>query len=147
MNNLTRFDPFRAVVNFDPFRSLDDFFYMPRMPLVRAGPTEPAMTLDLSEDDKAYYFKVEIPGVKKEDIHIAIDGNEVSITAEAKKEEEVKKGETLLRSERYFGRWSRNVTLGYTVDETKAEAKYNDGVLLLTLPKKGGTSVKEIAVH
>jgi HSP20 family protein len=148
MTNLTRFDPFRSVVNFDPFRNFEDFFYMPRMPVFRAAlPNEPEMRVDMSENDNAYVVKAEIPGVKKEDIHVSIDGNEVSITAEMKKETEEKKGETLLRSERYYGRWSRSFTLGYAVDEAKAEAKYSDGVLMLTLPKKGGTAVKELAVH
>lgn len=147
MTNLTRFDPFGSVVSFDPFRNMDDLLYMPRMPFFRAVPTEPEMKMDLSEDDKAFYLKAEIPGVRKEDIHVAIDGNEVSITAETKKEKEEKKGETVLRSERYYGRWSRSFTLGNTVDETKAEAKYTDGVLWLTLPKKGGTAVKELPIH
>jgi HSP20 family protein len=147
MTNLTRFDPFRSLVSFDPFRNMDDLFYMPRTPLFRTLPTEPEMKMDLSEDDKAFYLKAEVPGVKKEDIHIAIDGNGVSISAEMKKEEEERKGETVLRSERYYGRWSRSFSLGYPVDESKAEAKYADGVLMLTLPKKGGTAVKEIAIH
>lgn len=147
MTNLTRFDPFRSVVGFDPFRNLEDYFYMPRMPVFRALPNEPEMRVEMTEDDKAFQIKAEIPGVNKEDIHVSIDGNEVSITAEMKKEKEEKKGETLLRSERYYGRWSRSFTLGYDVDEAKAEAKYSDGVLTLMLPKKGGTAVKELAVH
>jgi HSP20 family protein len=120
MTNLTRFDPL---------------------------PTEAEMKMDLSEDDKALYLKAEIPGVSRKDIHVAIDGNEVSISAETKKEKEERKGETVLRSERYYGRWNRSFTLGHAVDETKAEAKYTDGVLMLTLPKKGGMAVTEVAVH
>jgi HSP20 family protein len=147
MTSLTRFDPFRSVVGFDPFRTFDDWLYMPRMPLFRAVPAEVEMKMDLTEDDKAFYVKAEIPGVNKEDIHVSIDGNEVSIVAEAKKEREEKKGEAVLRSERYYGRWARSFTLGYAVDEAKAEAKYVDGVLMLTLPKKGGIPVREIAVH
>jgi HSP20 family protein len=147
MTNLTRFDPFRSLVGFDPFRSMDEVFYMPRTPFFRTLPTEPEMKMDLSEDDKTYYLKAEIPGVKKEDIHIAIDGSDISVSAEMKKEKEERKGETVLRSERYYGCWNRSFSLGHAVDETKAEAKYTDGVLMLTLPKKGGPAVKEIAVH
>jgi len=147
MTSLTRFDPFGSVVGFDPFRNFDEFFYMPRMPLFRATPSEPDMKMDLTEDDKTYYLKAEIPGVRKQDIHVAIDGNEVSISAEMKNETEEKRGATVLRSERYYGRWSRNFTLGNTVEESKAEAKYTDGVLMLTLPKKAGITVKEVAVH
>src|SRR5262252_7337598 len=82
MTSLTRFDPFGSVVGFDPFRNFDEFFYMPRLPVFRAASTEPEMKMELSEDDKTYYLKAEIPGVSKEDIHVGIDGNEVSITAE-----------------------------------------------------------------
>lgn len=147
MTSLTRFDPFGSVVGFDPFRNFDEFFYMPRLPVFRAGASEPEMKMDVSEDDKTYYLKAEIPGVQKENIHISIDGNEVSITAEMKKETEEKKGATVLRSERYYGRWSRSFTLGNAVDGAKAEAKYTDGVLMLTLPKKVGMPVKEVVVH
>jgi HSP20 family protein len=146
LTNLTRFEPFGSM-NFDPFRTMDDFFYLPRMPFFRAVAPEPEMKIDLSEDAKAYYLKAELPGVKKEDIHVGIDGNELSINAEMRKEKEEKEGTTVLRSERYFGRWSRSFTLGVPVDEAKAEAKYSDGILMLTLPKKGGVQPKEIAVN
>lgn len=146
MTNLTRFEPFRSLVDFDALRNMEDFFYMPRVPVFRPA-AEPKMTVDLTEDNDAFYLKAEIPGVKREDIHVAIDGNDVSISAETKREWEEKKGETVLRSERFYGRWSRNFSLAFAVDDSKAEAKYADGVLMLTLPKKGGAAVKEIAVH
>jgi HSP20 family protein len=146
LTNLTRFEPFGSLT-FDPFRTMDDFFYLPRMPFLRPVSLEPEMKIDLTEDAKAYYLKAELPGLKKEDIHVAIDGNNVSINAEMLREKEGKEGATVLRSERYYGRWSRSFTLGVAVDESKAEAKYSDGILMLTLPKKGGVKVKEIAVH
>jgi HSP20 family protein len=147
MTNLTRFDPFGDLVRFDPLRNWDDFFLFPRVPMVRSMPTEPEIKMDLSEDDKAFYVKADIPGVKKEDIHVGIEGNEISISAEVNKTTEEKKGETVLRSERYYGRCARNFTLGHDVDEAKAEAKYADGVLMLTLPKKGGPTVKQVAIN
>lgn len=147
LTNLTRFDPFHSVVGLDPFWNFDDLFYMPRMPLFRTLPDAPQMRVELSEDDKAFYIRAEIPGVNKEDIHIAIDGGGVSISAETKKNEEQRKGETVLRSERYYGRWNRSFTLSHAVDESKADAKYTDGVLMMTLPKKSGMAVKEVAVH
>jgi HSP20 family protein len=86
--------------------------------------------------------------VKKEDIQVSIDGNRVSISAETKTEKEEKKGEKVLRSERYYGNVARSFTLANDVDETKAKAKYTDGVLELTLPKKeGATTVKKLAVQ
>jgi HSP20 family protein len=147
MTNLTRFDPFGDLVRFDPFRGFDDLFRMPRLSAYRALPVEPEMKMDLSEDDNAFYVKAEIPGVKKEDIHVAIDGNEVSITSEMKKETEEKKGETVLRSERYYGRVARAFTLTHAIDELKVEAKYLNGVLTLMLPKKGGPTVKEVTIN
>jgi HSP20 family protein len=149
MTNLTRFDPLGELTRFDPFRSFDELFYMPRMPTYRpvAVPTELAIKMDLTEDGKAFYVKAEIPGVRKEDIHVGIEGNEVSISAELKKETEEKKGETVLRSERYYGRCARNFTLTHAVDEAKAEAKYVNGVLTLLLPKKGGPAVREVMVN
>ena len=150
MTNLTRFDPFNELARFDPFRTLDELFYVPRVPATYrpvAMPTEPSIKLDLSEDDRMFYVKADIPGVNKEDIKVGIEGNEVSISAELKKETEEKKGETVLRSERYYGRCARNFTLTHDVDEAKAEAKYANGVLTLTLPKKGGPAVRQVAVN
>jgi len=100
---------------------------------------EPGLEIrfDLKENDKAYTVHAEIPGVKKEDIDVTIDGNVVSIRAEVKREKE-EKGEKMLRSERYFGAISRSFTLASDVDEKTATAKYADGVLELTLPKKAG---------
>jgi HSP20 family protein len=104
--------------------------------------------MDLKEDDKAYTVHAEIPGMKKEDIQVSIDGNRVSISAETKTEKEEKKGEKVLRSERYYGKVARSFTLANDVDEAKAKAKYADGVLELTLPKKeGATTAKKLAVQ
>lgn len=148
MVNITRFDPLSDLVSFVPFGNFEDFFRVPRMrSLVRDLPAEPEIKMDVAEDDKAYHVKAEVPGVKKEDIHVSVQGNQVSITAEVKKEKEERKGETVLRSERYYGMQSRSFTLMHDVDQDKAEAKYQDGVLDLTLPKKvNGGAVKQLAV-
>ena len=148
MVNITRFDPLSDLVSFVPFGNFEDFFRVPRMrSLVRDLPAKPEIKMDVAEDDKAYHVKAEVPGVKKEDIHVSVEGNQVSITAEVKKEKEEKKGETVLRSERYYGMQSRSFTLMHDVDQDKAEAKYQDGVLDLTLPKKvNGGAVKQLAV-
>ena len=148
MANITRFDPFTSLMNLDPFWNSDDFLRFPRMRTwMRDLPAEPEMKMDISEDDKAYHVKAEVPGVKKEDIHVAVDGNVVSISAEVKKEKEEKKGESVLRTERYYGMQSRSFTLMHEVDESKAEAKCNNGILELTLPKKNGVVTKELRVQ
>ena len=102
--------------------------------------------VDVTEDADKYLVKADIPGVAKEDIKVDIDGNHVSISAEVKKEKEEKKGETIVYSERYEGRAFRGFTLDREVDEGKSAAKYADGVLELTLPKKANGSAKRLAV-
>ena len=106
------------------------------------------MRVDVSERDTFYEVKADIPGVKKEDINVRIDGNVVQIDAEAKRETESKgDGGKVLRSERYSGMISRSFSLADDVDESKAEAKYVDGVLTLKLPKKTTAAARKIAVQ
>ena len=145
MANITRYDPFREITRFDPFRNFDDLFkgFLVR-PVSRE--LEPEIKMDVSEDDKAYTIRAEIPGVKKEDIKVSVDGNQVSISAEVKKEKEEKEGKKVVHSERYYGKASRSFTLDHDVDPDAAKAKYSDGVLELTLPKKAGTAGKELTV-
>ena len=102
---------------------------------------------DIAENDKAYTVRAELPGVKKEDIHVSIDGEQVAISAEARREKEVKEGERVLRSERYVGKFHRAFALGAAIDEATASAKYVDGVLELTLPKKAVVAAKRITIQ
>ena len=140
MVNMTRFDPF-AISFEDLFRSA---LLRPLNPETRA----PAQfRMDVTENDKEYQVLAEIPGVKKEDISVIINGNEVAVSAEVTHEKDVKDGETLLCSERYYGKIQRAFTLGQEVDEATAQAKYTDGVLELTLPKQAMVAAKKLAVH
>jgi HSP20 family protein len=133
MSNLARFNPFSELR--DPFA--DDFFKgFALRPVYRMMEGEPQMRLDLSEDDRHFFVKAEIPGVRKEDIKVSVDGNQVSLSAEVKKEKEEKEGAKVIRSERYYGSVARSFTLGENVDPSAAQAKYDNGVLQLTLPKK-----------
>lgn len=133
MSNLARFNPFSEIR--DPFS--DDFFKgFALRPVYSMLEGEPQMRLDLTEDDRNFFVKAEIPGVKKEDIKVSVDGNQVSLTAEVKKQSEEKEGSRVIRSERYYGSVARSFTLNETVDQSAAQAKYEDGVLQLTLPKK-----------
>lgn len=106
----------------------------------------PSIKLDVNENDTSYTVKAEIPGVRKEDVDVRIDGNQVSISAEVKKESEEKEGERVLRSERQYGYASRSFTLACPVDEGKSNAKYQDGILELTLPKKATMSSKRLPI-
>ena len=106
------------------------------------------MRIDVSEKDNAYEVKADIPGVKKEDINVRIDGNVVQIDAEVKREKETRgEGDKVLRSERYFGTISRTFSLADDVDDAKADATYADGVLTLKLPKKATAASRKVAVH
>ena len=143
MANITRFDPFAELA---PFNSgfvkglmLQPFFKSLEM--------EPQIRVDVSEDDKAYTVKAEIPGVNKEDIKVSIDGNLVSISAEVKKESEEKEGKKLIRSERYYGKLYRAFSLAQDVDQEQARARYENGVLELTLPKRAAASTRRLTVQ
>ena len=113
MANLTRYDPFN-LARLDPFGDIDDLFkgFFVR-PVLFEGQPQMQIKMDLKEDDKAYTVHADIPGVKKEDIHVSIEGNQVSISAETKIEKEEKKGEKVLRSERYVGKVARSFTLAH----------------------------------
>ena len=103
--------------------------------------------VDVSETEQAYTIRAEIPGVKKDEINISIDGDQVAISAEVKNEKDVKDGERVLRSERYYGKVYRAFQLGQPVDQDAAGAKYADGILELTLPKRAATSAKRITIQ
>ncbi|CAM3817984.1 Hsp20/alpha crystallin family protein [Roseateles saccharophilus] len=92
--------------------------------------------LDVKEDDGNYVVHAELPGVARDDIRVSIDGDVVSLSAEIKQHDQKKDEERVLRSERYYGAVSRSIRLPGDVDESRAAAKYDNGVLTLTLPKK-----------
>lgn len=147
MTNLIRTDPLQELTRFDPFRDLENFAPWLRLRRwMREIPGEPLMKLDVTEDDKAFYVKADLPGVKKEDIMVEVDGDQVSITAEVKRETEEKKGEAVVHSERYFGKQYRSFTLGRAIERSKAEAKFTDGVLSLTLPKSNAPAGERLPI-
>lgn len=148
MANLTRWDPFGEVTRLGLFdQSFDNL--MRRFIRPTSFRDEAAMTIsvDVNENDNAYTVKAEIPGINKDDIRVAIEGNQVSISAEVKKEKEAKEGEKVLHSERYYGAVYRSFVLPTDVDQSKSDAKYVNGVLELTLPKKAGATAKQLEIH
>ncbi len=128
--------------------TLDDLmrgFFVRPMNVEPAAPAK--LRVEVTEDDKCYSVRAEIPGVKKEDINVAVDGNQVEISAEVKNEKAVKDGEKLLRSERYYGKVYRAFALDQEVDETATQARYADGILELRLPKKASAAARRIAIQ
>jgi HSP20 family protein len=148
MANITRNDPVMDLARaFEPFRDFEGPLAWPRLrQWLREIPGEPTIKLDVTEDDKAYHVKAELPGVKKDDIAVDIDGNQVSLTATVKREKDEKK-ENVVHSERFYGRQYRSFTLGQEIDPKAAQAKFTDGVLDLTLPKSSTPSSKRVAIQ
>ncbi|MGZ5036162.1 MAG: Hsp20/alpha crystallin family protein [Usitatibacter sp.] len=149
MSNIIRNDPVQDLTRaFEPLREFEAVFGWPKFRRwLSELPAEPTIKLDVTEDDKAFFVKAELPGVKKEDIAVEIDGNQVSITAETRREKEEKKGEIVVHSERYYGKQFRSFTLGREIDRKAAVAKFADGVLELTLPKNGTTPAQRLAIQ
>lgn len=148
MSGITRYDPFNNLTRFDPFADMDDIFnrFMMR-PFSREGmETGPQIRMDVREAEGKYLVSAEIPGVNKDDIKVTIDGNRVSISAEVKPEKEAKEGERTIRCERSYGTASRSFSLADEIDQDKVQAKYNNGVLELTLPRKAGARRREISI-
>ena len=141
MVNITRFNPLEDAFD-NLFRGVP--VWLPNPETRAPAPTQ--FRMDVTENDKEYQVLAELPGLKKEEISITISGNEVAISAEVKHEKDVN-DETVLRAERYYGKIQRAFALGQEVDEATAQAKYNDGVLELTLPKKTVAAAKRLAVH
>jgi len=138
MANITRIDPFDDL--------LRGFFVRP-VDFESAPSQPPSIKMDVKEQVDCYLIHADLPGVKKEDIHVVVDGNQVSISAEVKQEKETSEGARLLRAERYFGKVSRSFQLGQEIDDGKASAKFNDGVLELTLPKRTETTSKRLSIN
>ena len=132
---------------FDP---LDDFFrgffVRPVEYASNSGEVAP-IKLDVKAQNDNYLVLAEIPGVTKEDIQVSIDGSVVSISAEKKQERDLKEGERVLRTERFYGKVSRSIDLGSEIDEGQAAAKYDNGVLELTLPKKAAVPTRRLQIQ
>lgn len=129
--------------------ALDDlmrgFFVRPMN--FEAAPALAKLRVDVTENASGYVVRAEIPGVRKDDINVAIEGNQVEISADVKNEKEIKDGEKVLRSERYYGKVYRAFVLDSDIDESATQAKYADGVLELTLAKKAANPVKRITIQ
>ncbi len=142
-SDIARFDPFQ----FDPFRNVEELMReLSVLPSLRGLETESRIRMDVEENEKGYLVRADIPGVKKEDIKVTIEGNLVSVQAQSEKAEEEKQGGNIVRRERYLGQQFRSFSLPQEIDDKAAEAKYENGVLELLLPKKSGSVSTKLAV-
>lgn len=127
------------------FRDVAPGFYV--RPLHGDGlPQAQKIRLDVKEKDDAYVVDAEIPGVDKEDIQVSIDGAVVSLRAEIKQHDEQKDGDKVLRSERFYGAIERNFQLPLEVDAEKSSARYENGILMLQLPKKQNSQAQRLKI-
>ena len=140
MNALQVYGPF-ADAGFEDL--VRNFF----KPVREARDTAAPIKVDVVEKPDSFVVRAEVPGVKKDDIHVTIEGNQVTISAEVKRETEQKDGERLLRSERYYGAVYRSFVLPVELDEDASQAKYEGGVLELTLAKRPQVAGRKLAIQ
>lgn len=129
---------------------LGDFFapFTPYSSLSRRE--SDAMTaprLNVAETENEFQVEAELPGVAKEDIKVALDNHRVSIEAESRQESEKKQGERIIYAERSARRFARSFTLPSEVDDAYAQAKFENGVLTLNLPKKASAQAKTLSIQ
>ena len=141
MANITRVDPFG-----DLFDDLMKGFFVRPIGNPAANPLPERLKVEVAEQNGTYRVTAEIPGVKKDDIHVTIDGDQVTIAAEVKQEKEAKEGERVVHSERYYGKVARSFRLGQEIDQAGAQAKYDNGLLELVLPKKVTASAQRLTI-
>jgi len=139
MSALTRFEPIDQM--------FPDFFRRFALPMRLADAAPGEIRIDVTEKDKDYEVRAEIPGAKKEDIRVQVEGNFVSISAEVKKDKEEKSGGRVVLKETYYGSASRGFSLAHEIDAKGVVAKLEDGVLKLTLPKREGSNRKTIEIQ
>ncbi|QJR16304.1 Hsp20/alpha crystallin family protein [Usitatibacter palustris] len=144
MTRLIRYEPLTGRLD-----GLFDEFFRPAF--AWDGATAPRETapirFDVRETPETYVVAAELPGVTRENIHVEIEGNEVTISAETQRADEQKDGEKWLRVERHYGKAERRFALPQEVDDTRAAAKFADGVLELTLPKKAPVTGRKLQVQ
>lgn len=158
--NIIRRNP-SALAGYRP-RSLDDQFgrLVENMfdemfsPFIQGGSLAPwsgentvSPRLNVTETDKAFEVQAELPGVNKEDVKVAIDHQRITIEAETKRESEQREGENVLYSERSASKFLRSFMLPVEVDDSSAQARMENGILTVTLPKKEGNGATRIQIQ
>ena len=141
MTNLVSYDPFTDKGVDELFRG---FFAPVRLEGTRAPVT---IKMDVTETADGYLVHAEIPGAKKDDIQVTIEGNQVTIGAEVKRGFAPKEGDRVLRSERYYGSVYRSFTLPVDLDEAASTARFENGVLELTLARKAGVAASKLTIQ
>lgn len=134
-------------VGWDLDEPMEDFFQGFFRPMVKRGNGQVVPAMDVTERDKEYVVKTELPGVKKDDINVTVQNGMLTITAETKQESEEKEKGRIIRQERRYGKYMRHLRLDSDVDEANVKATYDNGVLELVLPKVEAVQPKRIPVQ
>ncbi|MBO8152607.1 MAG: Hsp20/alpha crystallin family protein [Candidatus Marinimicrobia bacterium] len=143
---LVRWTPRKSILDlYNEVNRLFDSFFAPTEEEEETFATRFYPAVDIEEKDKEYYVTVELPGVKKNDVKVAVKDNLLMISGEKKSEKE-EKGKNYHRSERVFGSFQRTFRLPELVDQDNISAEYKDGVLHITIPKKEEAVSKEIEI-
>ncbi|MDE3017973.1 MAG: Hsp20/alpha crystallin family protein [Nitrospirota bacterium] len=157
MGAVTRWDPFRETRVWDPFKELEDMqrrlsTMFGRAPVRKDGDKQEAMTVaewaplvDISEDEKEYLIKAELPEIKKEEVKVTVQDDVLTIAGERKYEKE-EKGKKFHRIERAYGSFERSFTLPEDADAAKVVADFKDGILKIHLPKSEKAKPKSVEV-
>ena len=132
---------------YDPFAEVFPEIFRGLMQPARPQTEALEIRIDVSENANQYQVQAEMPGVRKDDINVQIDGNRVSISAEVRRDTEQRQGERVLRSERFYGSMSRSFALSSELDEQAVQARFENGVLTLTLPKKQQPAARRITIQ
>jgi HSP20 family protein len=144
----SRLNPAYAALRAGPAATrLDDLLASYFAPATNDGAALDAIKIDVSEDANGYQVSANLAGVKKENIHVSVEKNQVSISAEIKREVPATEGARVLHSELFYGKAERSFTLAQDIDEAHIQAKFVDGVLNLTLPKKVATAAKRVTIE
>ena len=140
MASLQIYDPFADATVDTLFRSL----FRPER-TERATPR--SFPIDVAETGNGYVVAAELPGVTKDEIHVAIEGNQVTIAAEIKRPADVAENARVVRNERYYGNVYRSFALPVDLDEAASEAKFDNGLLTLTLVKKPAAAGRKLTIQ
>ncbi len=152
MNGLAKWNP---LTEWDPFRELDEFqnrlsSFFGQTPARRGKeggtPAEWSPSVDIMEDEKEFLVKAELPEIKKEDVHVSVQNNVLTIHGERRAEKE-EKGKRYHRQERWYGSFTRSFSVPEGTDASKVHAEFKDGVLRVHLPKSEQAKPKQIEVR
>ncbi len=138
-------DPFKDL--FDLQKEINRLFEtsFSRLPQRFISEESFAPAIDLYEDENEYVVEAELPGLKQDEIKVSVEDDILTISGEKKREKEVKEG-NLYRSERFYGKFERQIVLPQNTEKDNIKASYKNGVLKVVIPKKEEAKPKRVDI-